>query len=99
MKCCVLQFLLVFLDSSASHGDNSASESVKKKRVSWATDDNLTTVFYFQLDESERGMPLLYSAFLHEQRLLHMSLCIHTCIYTHAHTYTHMYTHRHTYVV
>ena len=27
----------------------------KKKKVSWATEDNLTRVHYFQLDESERG--------------------------------------------
>ena len=28
---------------------------LKKKRVSWAADDNLTIVHYFELDESERG--------------------------------------------
>ena len=27
----------------------------KKKKVSWATEDNLTKVHYFHLDESERG--------------------------------------------
>lgn len=27
-----------------------------KKRVSWATDDNLTKIHYFLMDESERGM-------------------------------------------
>jgi len=27
----------------------------KKKRVSWAEEDNLVMVHYFELDESERG--------------------------------------------
>ena len=27
----------------------------KKKRVSWAEDDNLVMVHYFEMDESERG--------------------------------------------
>lgn len=27
----------------------------KKKKVTWASDDNLTTMHFFELDESERG--------------------------------------------
>lgn len=35
---------------SADPGPNA-----KKKRVSWAEDENLCVIHYFQLDESERG--------------------------------------------
>ena len=34
-------------------------EILKKKRVSWASDDNLTIVHYFELNESERGLYML----------------------------------------
>ena len=30
-------------------------EGKKKKKVSWATEEKLTKIHYFQLDESERG--------------------------------------------
>lgn len=36
----------------------------KKKKVSWATDDNLAKVHYFELDESERGV----------------CACVHACV-------------------
>ncbi len=32
------------------------TNSTKKKKVSWASDDNLAVMHYFELDESERGM-------------------------------------------
>lgn len=35
-------------------GDGDEQKS-NKKRVSWATDDNLTRIHYFEMDESERG--------------------------------------------
>lgn len=36
-------------------GDGDGGEKKNKKRVSWASDDNLTMIQYFELDESERG--------------------------------------------
>ncbi len=41
----------------------------KKKRVSWAGDDSLTKIHYFELDESERGIVWK-----------HVYVCIHTYI-------------------
>jgi len=43
-----------------------SESSKKKKRVSWASADNLTKFFYFELDESERGTSTVcyFSTFL-----------------------------------
>ena len=41
----------IYVIGSAESGD----PSKKKKKVTWAVDDNLTMVRYFELDESERG--------------------------------------------
>ena len=37
------------------NSDITVPSSVLKKRVSWASDENLVIVHYFEMDESERG--------------------------------------------
>ena len=40
------------------------SESIVKKstkKVSWASDKELVTIHYFEMDESERGRPFLHA--------------------------------------
>ena len=51
---CVCVCVCVGPDDSALP-DDGVRVSVKKKKVSWASEDNLTSVHYFELDESERG--------------------------------------------
>ena len=35
--------------------DNVAQEKTNKKRVRWAEESSLRQIFYFELDETERG--------------------------------------------
>lgn len=39
-------------------GTDDVAVPSKKKRVSWASNDNLIQVHYFQMDDSERGTRL-----------------------------------------
>lgn len=54
--CVFVQLYKLCADGSAPPGDGDGGVSTKKKQVSWASDDNLATVHYFELDESERGV-------------------------------------------
>ncbi len=45
-------------EASSDTGQRLTKNGKKKKSLTWAEDDNLTQVFFFELDEEERGKDL-----------------------------------------
>lgn len=43
-------------DASAKSSDGLIKRKKKKKKVTWADDHRIRQIFYFELDETERGM-------------------------------------------
>ena len=55
--CLIRWFLLQGDDESSKDGSQPPSKKGKKgkKSISWADDESLTKICYFELDEEERG--------------------------------------------